>query len=227
MHVCSRTLPPRRQRKEKEKGFAPCPRDPRRIDRLNNANAAPWIASQEFSVHPGGDDTNSCPDTRISKPDCSYAPEPNRPSVPGTLSSVLHQVRSLLPTSIVHTTHEDTAPLTALPQEKRALTPVHDLTHMDPARRSARIPRIHNQQETQRNTYYPADVTTDIDVIEDTTPPHSTYKATPTAQPTPQHTVLPPLYDNLSVATYNIGGVDVTPNRFDQFMTGSNPLPYE
>ena len=40
-----------------------------------------------------------------------------------------------------------------------------------------------------------------------------------------KHTVLPPLYDKFSVATYNIHGVDVTPDRFHQFMTGFNPLP--
>ena len=171
MHVCPRTLPPRRQRKGKEKGFAPGPRDPRRIDRLNDASATPGIASQDCNVHPVGDDTNSCPDTRISIPDCSYAPEPSRPSVRETLSRIVDQVHSLLPTSVVHTTHEDTAPLTAPPQEKCILTPVHDLTHVDPPRSSARIRRIHDEQETQPNTYYPDDVTIDIDVSEDTTPP--------------------------------------------------------
>ena len=138
----------------------------------------------------------------------------------------MDQVRSLLPTSVVHTTHEDTASLTALPQGKRALNPVQGLTHVDPPRRSARIRCIHDKQETQRSTYYPADVTIDIDVIEDTTPPQSTYKATPTAQHTPQHTVLLPLYDKFYVDTYNIGGVDVTPDRFHQFMTGFNPVPH-
>ena len=118
------------------------------------------------------------------------------------------------------------SPLTALPQEKSALNPVHDLTHVDPPRRCARIHRIHDKQETQRNTYYPDDVTIDIDVTKDTTPPHSTCKATCTAQHTPQHTVLPPLYDKCSVATYNIGGVDVTPDCFHQFMTRFHPLPH-
>ena len=168
-------------------------------------------------MHPGGDDTNSCPDTRISIPDCSYAPEPSRPRVRGTLSRILNQVRTLLPTSVVHPTHADTAPLTTLPQEKHVLTPIHDLTHVDPPRRSARVPRIHDEQETQRNTHYLDDVTIDIDVSEDTTPPHSTCKATPTP------TVLPPLYDKLSVTTYNIGRLDVTPDHFHQFMTGFNP----
>ena len=88
------------------------------------------------------------------------------------------------------------------------------------------IRRIHDEQETQRNTYYPHDVTMDIDVSEDTTPPHSTCRATPTAQQPSQHTVLPPLYDQCSVATYNIGGLDVGPECFHHFMTGFNPLPH-
>ena len=136
----------------------------------------------------------------------------------------MDQVRSLLPTSVVHTIHEDTDPLTALLQKKCALTPLHDLTHVDPPRRSARIRRIHDEQETQQNTYYPADVTIDIDVIEDTTPPHSTYKATRTAQETLQHTTLPPLYDQFSIATYNIGGVDLTPRPISP--TVFSPLPH-
>ena len=226
MHVCPRTLLPSRQRKEKEKGFAPGARDPRRIDRLNDASATPETASQECSVHPGGDDTNSCSDTRISIPDRNCVPEPSRPSARETPSRIMDQVRSLLPTSVVHTTHEGTAPLTSLPQERRALTPVHDLTHVDPPQRSARIRHIHNEQETQRTTFYPDDVTIDIDVSEDTTPPHSTCKTTPTAQQTPQHTILPPLNDKFSVATYNIGGVDVTPGGFNRFMTRFKPLPH-
>ena len=226
MHLCPHTLPPRPQREEKEKGFAPGPRDPERIDRLNDASATPQRASQECSVHSAGDDTNSCPDTCTSIPDCNYAPEPSRPSVRGTLSRIMDQVRSLLPTSVVHTTHEDTAPLTALPQGKRALIPVHDFTHVHPPRRSTRICRIHDEQVTQCTTYYPDDVTITIDVSEDTTPPQSNYRTTPTAQQTPLHTVLPPLYDNVSVATYNIGGMDVTPDCFHQFMTGFNPLSH-
>ena len=138
----------------------------------------------------------------------------------------MDHVRSLLPTSIVHTTHVDTAPVAALPQEKRVITPIHDMTHVDPPRRSARIRRIHEEQETQRSTYYPDNVTIDIDVSEDATPTHRTSKNTPTPKRTPQYTVLPPLYDNFSAATYNIGGVDVTPDRFHQFMTGFNPLPH-
>ena len=84
----------------------------------------------------------------------------------------MDQVRSLLPTSVAHTTHVDGAPVSALPQEKHVITPIHDMTHVDPPPSSARIRRIHEEQETRRSTYYPDDVTIDIDVGEDTTPPH-------------------------------------------------------
>ena len=214
------------RRRSVQKKKKKSPRDPRRVDWLNDASDTPERASQECGVHQGGDDTNTCQDTRISIPHFNYAPEPSCPSMRGTLPRDMDQVYSLLPTSVVHTTHVGTAPLTALPQEKRALTLIHGLIHVDPPRTSPRIRCIHEEQETHRTTYYPDDVTIDIDVSEDTTPPHSTCKTTPTAQQTPQHTVLPPFYDKFSVATYNNGGVDVTPDRFHQFMTGLNPLPH-
>ena len=71
------------------------------------------------------------------------------------------QVCSLLPTSVIHTTHAATAPLTPLTQEKRLMTQIHDMTRLDPLRRSASIRRIHQEQEAQRSTYYPDYVTID------------------------------------------------------------------
>ena len=131
--------------------------------------------------------------THVKTPACmmdlKYALEPSRQSMRVTLSRIMDQVRNLLPT------HVATAPLTALRQGKLALTPIHDLTHVDPPRRSGRIRRIHYEQETHRTTYDPNDVTIDIDVRQHTTPPHSTCRTTPTAQQTAHNTVLPPLYD--------------------------------
>ena len=196
------------------------------IDWLNDASGTLETASQEFSVHQGGDDTNRCQDTHISIPDYNYTPDPSRASLRGTLSRTMDQVRSLLPESVVHTRHVGTAPPTAVSEEKRVLNPIQDMTHVDPPLRSARIRYIHREQEPQRTTYYLGDVTIDMQVTQDTTPPQSTCKNTPTAQQTPEHTVLPPLYDKCYVATYNIGGADVTPDRFHQFMTRFHVLPH-